>query len=63
MSNTDRISTERASCDRQTHNSEPSSRRIRRSIRIVTRHQGIEGASTRPQEGEEHQALKVYSAR
>lgn len=37
---------------------EPTSRRLRRSLGIFHGHQGIEGAPSRQEEGEEHQAQR-----
>lgn len=42
------------------HHQEQAGCRLRRSIRFFASHQGAEGATTRPQEGEEHQAHQVH---
>jgi hypothetical protein len=53
---------ERSTCYCKAHHPKPSSRSICRSLRLVSSHQGPEGAPSRPKEGEEYQAQQVNPA-
>ena len=51
---------ERSASHSQAHNPKSTSCRLRCSLRILPRHKSFERTSTRQEEGEEHQAFKIY---
>ena len=53
------VPTERPPRHRETHHPKPTSRRLRRPLRLLPRHQSSQRTTARPKKGEEHQALQI----